>query len=59
MTDSAEYRMTCPSCGETLVVDDSMRAALVENGCVVCGGNLSGDAFAPHREREDVRGGEE
>lgn len=40
-----EYTFVCPECGETLEVNDSMREALIEEGCVICGGSLSSDAF--------------
>ena len=32
-----EYDFTCSSCGETITVNDSMKDALLEHGCVICG----------------------
>jgi hypothetical protein len=40
-----EFEMVYPARGETLVVNDSMGSALVENGCLICGTKLTGDAF--------------
>jgi len=47
MCDSAEFEFGCPACGETLTVNGSMKAALVENGCVVCGTDVTPEAFSP------------
>jgi predicted RNA-binding Zn-ribbon protein involved in translation (DUF1610 family) len=44
-----EFEFGCPACGETLTVNDSMRVALIENGCVVCGTGLTADAFDSRR----------
>jgi len=44
-----EFEFGCPACGETLTVNDSMRVALIENGCVVCGCGLTADAFDSRR----------
>lgn len=46
MCDSDEYELACPACDERLTVNESMRAALLENGCVVCGSDLTAEAFA-------------
>ena len=40
-----EYTFVCPECDETLEVNDSMKDALIEEGCVICGGPLTSDAF--------------
>lgn len=45
MSASADYTFVCPECGESMMVNDSMRDALVENGCVVCGSQVSASAF--------------
>jgi len=45
MCDSDEFEFGCPVCGETLTVNRSMRTALVENGCVVCGTDVSPEDF--------------
>lgn len=47
MGDSTEFELTCPACGETLTVNESMKSALVRKGCVVCGAVLSKEAFTP------------
>ncbi|WP_192927958.1 DUF7560 family zinc ribbon protein [Halococcus salsus] len=39
------YRFACPACGESLEVNDSMKRALVEQGCVVCGASVTAAAF--------------
>jgi hypothetical protein len=44
VTEDATFR--CPVCEETLKVNASMREALVERGCVVCGADLTPDAFS-------------
>ena len=36
---------TCPDCGATFVVDDAMRAALLQSGCVTCGSGIADEAF--------------
>lgn len=41
-----EYTFVCPECGETLAVNDSMKEALIEQGCVICGGSLTAAAFS-------------
>lgn len=40
-----EFTFVCPVCEESLQVNDSMKQALVEKGCVVCGSDLTPDAF--------------
>jgi predicted RNA-binding Zn-ribbon protein involved in translation (DUF1610 family) len=45
MSASEDYTFVCPECGESMMVNDSMRQALVENGCVICGSSVSGGAF--------------
>ena len=41
-----EFTFVCPVCGESIAVNGPMRDALVENGCVVCGGPVTADAFS-------------
>jgi transcription elongation factor Elf1 len=43
---ATQYRFTCQVCGERTVVDESVREALVEQGCFVCGAPPSSAAFA-------------
>jgi predicted RNA-binding Zn-ribbon protein involved in translation (DUF1610 family) len=45
MSEGAEFGFVCPECGESLEVNGSMRDALVENGCVICGAAVSQDSF--------------
>lgn len=45
MSAAEEYVFVCPNCEESMEVNASMRDALVENGCVVCGSPVSPDAF--------------
>jgi hypothetical protein len=47
MVVGEDYRFVCPECRESLEVNDSMREALLDNGCVVCGSSVSCDAFRP------------
>lgn len=46
MGDAEEYVFLCPECGQEIEVNDSMREALVANGCVVCGAAVSDDMFS-------------
>lgn len=48
MNGSAEFLFECPDCGETIEVNGSMKAAIVESGCVVCGADISPAAFEEH-----------
>lgn len=41
-----DLTFVCPGCGECLVVNDAMKDALIENGCVVCGTDVSARAFS-------------
>ncbi len=43
--ESKEYVFFCPQCSESLEVNDSMRDALLEKGCVICGTTVTTDAF--------------
>lgn len=45
MGASEDFIFVCPACGESMEVNASMRDALVENGCVVCGAPVSAAAF--------------
>lgn len=40
-----EYTFVCPACGESLAVNESMKEALVERGCVICGTAVTAEAF--------------
>lgn len=45
MGSSEEYTFVCPDCAQSITVNASMREALVDNGCVVCGSGVSEDDF--------------
>ncbi len=40
-----EYIFVCPACDESLEVNDSMKDALIERGCVICGTTVTAEAF--------------
>jgi len=40
-----EYVFLCPECNESMKLDNSMRDALIERGCVICGATVTTDAF--------------
>lgn len=44
--DEAEFVFICPTCDETLEVNASMRDALLEKGCVICGAAVTSEAFS-------------
>lgn len=48
----AEYTFACRVCEEQLVVNESMRNALMERGCVLCGAPVSADAFTDETPTE-------
>jgi transcription elongation factor Elf1 len=43
--DEDEFTFRCPECGETLSVNTSMKAALIERGCVICSADVSSNDF--------------
>jgi predicted RNA-binding Zn-ribbon protein involved in translation (DUF1610 family) len=45
MTATEDYTFVCPECGESLSVNDSMREALIANGCVICGSSVPEGSF--------------
>lgn len=44
--DDELYIFRCPECGESLEVNESMRATLIEKGCVICSADVTGRAFS-------------
>ena len=40
-----EYEFTCAACGQEIAVNDSMREAIVANGCPVCTATAGNDEF--------------
>lgn len=51
-SERVEYTFVCPECDESLEVNDSMKAALVEKGCVICGASVTAEAFTPEQSSE-------
>lgn len=47
-----EFR--CPACAESLTVNEPMKAALVSNGCVICGASLTEAAFSEPSSRDST-----
>jgi predicted RNA-binding Zn-ribbon protein involved in translation (DUF1610 family) len=46
MGAGANLTFRCPGCGEAMMVNEPMREALLDHGCVVCGTALSPSAFS-------------
>lgn len=44
-SEGGEFVFVCPECEERLEVNGSMKEALVERGCVICGADLTAEAF--------------
>lgn len=44
-SDEEEYTFVCPGCEESLEVNGSMKATLIERGCVFCGTDVTRAAF--------------
>lgn len=40
-----ELMFACPECGSSLLVNAPMRDTLMENGCVICGSEVTGSEF--------------
>ena len=47
MSGGGNLRFHCPDCGEDMSVNEPMRDALLDHGCVVCGTAVSASAFDP------------
>lgn len=47
MNGGTAFTFRCPDCGESMGVNASMREALLDYGCVICGAVLSSSAFHP------------
>lgn len=54
MGNSADFVFSCPECGEAMEVNESMKEALVENGCVICGAPITDDAFRQGAESSET-----
>lgn len=53
MSPSEDFVFVCPACEESMEVNPSMRDALVENGCVVCGATVTTSDFTPSEASAD------
>lgn len=42
---SGGYRFNCPSCGESVVVDESIHDSILDDGCLICQGSATEDDF--------------
>lgn len=47
LTEGNEYEFRCEECAEEIAVNDAMREALLDHGCVVCGAPATERAFTP------------
>lgn len=47
MGASTDYTFTCPECEEVMEVNQSMKDALEDHGCVICGTTVTDAAFEP------------
>lgn len=45
MKPAQAYVFTCPECQEEIRIDAGMRSSLMEMGCIVCGSDVTRDAF--------------
>jgi hypothetical protein len=46
MSCGGDLRFHCPDCDEAMSVNESMRDALLDHGCVVCGTSVSTNDFS-------------
>lgn len=53
MTGSEDYTFVCSSCSESIEVNESMKAAIEESGCVICGTIPSAADFTSIEEVQD------
>lgn len=44
-TEDDDFRFVCPECDESISVNASMKEALLEKGCVICGASVTEQAF--------------
>jgi predicted RNA-binding Zn-ribbon protein involved in translation (DUF1610 family) len=45
MSSSVDYNFVCPECAESITVNASMKEALLDHGCVICGTTVTKSAF--------------
>jgi hypothetical protein len=46
MSTTGNYRFECPECAESIEVNESMKVAIIDHGCIICGASISDDSFA-------------
>lgn len=46
MTGSDDYTFECPECAERIEVNEAMKLAIVDSGCVICGAEVTSEDFA-------------
>ena len=44
-SSKTDYIFRCPACAKSMEVNEAMKEALLENGCVICGNELTIAAF--------------
>lgn len=42
---SGGYRFNCQSCGQSVVVDERVRASILDDGCLICLAPATEEAF--------------
>ncbi|MFB6165915.1 MAG: hypothetical protein ABEJ31_12215 [Haloarculaceae archaeon] len=47
MDSTEDFIYVCPECAETIEVNGEMKDALIANGCVMCGADVTPGAFSP------------
>jgi predicted RNA-binding Zn-ribbon protein involved in translation (DUF1610 family) len=45
MASAQAYVFICPECQEEIRIDAGMRSSLIDSGCVVCGSEVTNEAF--------------
>lgn len=45
MSREEDYTFVCPECEEQIAVNEAMRTAIIDSGCVICGSEISSAAF--------------
>ncbi|MFB6101364.1 MAG: hypothetical protein ABEJ73_02230 [Haloplanus sp.] len=54
MSGGSDLTFRCPDCGESMAVNASMREALLDHGCVVCGTAVPPSAFSRSSDDGDA-----
>jgi predicted RNA-binding Zn-ribbon protein involved in translation (DUF1610 family) len=45
MASAHAYVFSCPECQEEIRIDGGMRSSLLDAGCIVCGSEVTREAF--------------